>query len=43
VWTLVGTNGITSGGSDFAWRWTKTAEERLLSQAGDEPTACGRG
>jgi len=39
VWTLVKTGGITNDGtSDFAWRWTKTPEERLLSQAGDEPT-----
>jgi uncharacterized membrane protein YhaH (DUF805 family) len=39
VFTLVRTNGIIGGASDFAWRWTETAEERLLAQAGDEPTA----
>ena len=39
VWTLVRTNGLNGGGSDLAWRWTKTAEERLLAQPGDEPTA----
>jgi len=40
VWTLVRTGGITGNGdSDFAWRWTETAEERLLAHAGDEPRA----
>ena len=41
VWTLVRTDGVTSDviGSDFHWRWTPTAEERLLAQAADEPTA----
>jgi outer membrane protein assembly factor BamB len=42
VWTLVRTGGISnSGESDFAWRWAKTPEERLLAWAGDEPTARG--
>ena len=36
--TLVRTNGLTGDAdSDFEWRWTPTAEERLLARAGDEP------
>ncbi len=39
MWTLLRTGGITGDGqSDFAWRWSSTPEERLLAQAGDEPT-----
>ena len=38
-WTLLRTEGVSSGGSDFAWRWSKTSEERLLAQANDKPTA----
>jgi len=39
VWTLFRTGGMTGDGdSDFAWRWAETAEERLLAQAGDDPT-----
>ena len=37
VWTLVRTDGIHGGGSDLAWRWTPTAEDRLLAHAGDDP------
>jgi outer membrane protein assembly factor BamB len=38
VLTLVRTGGITGDAvSDLHWRWTKTPEERLLAQAGNEP------
>jgi len=39
AWTLVRTDGVTSNviGSDFHWRWTPTAEQRLLAQAAAEP------
>jgi outer membrane protein assembly factor BamB len=37
-WAFLRTGGITGEGtSDFQWRWTETPEERLLTQAGDEP------
>jgi hypothetical protein len=40
AWALLRTDGILgAGGAQFAWRWTPTAEERLLAQAGDEPVA----
>jgi outer membrane protein assembly factor BamB len=36
--TLIRTGGMTGeGDSDLHWRWTKSPEERLLAQAGDEP------
>jgi len=39
VFTLIRTGGITGDAdSDLHWRWTKSPEERLLAQAGDEPT-----
>ena len=38
--TLVRTNGITGDAdSDFEWRWTQTAEQRLLARTGGEPSA----
>ena len=41
VWTLVRTDGMTSSaiGSDLHWRWTPTAEERLLASGGTMPPA----
>lgn len=36
-WTLVRTAGINNDAqSDFAWRWTPTPEEQLLTRADDE-------
>ena len=40
VCTLVRTDGVRGeGASELRWRWTPTAEERLLAQAGYEPVA----
>src|SRR5438093_5592949 len=40
MFTLLRTGGITGDAdSDLHWRWTKTPEERLLAQTGDEPAA----
>ena len=33
-WALMRTEGIHGMGSDLAWRWSKTPEQRLLAQAG---------
>src|SRR5437879_1732048 len=38
VWTLIRTGGFSGDfKNDFHWRWTQTAEERLLAEAGREP------
>ncbi len=36
--TLVRTDGISSAGSQLHWRWTPSAEDRLLAR-GDDPVA----
>jgi len=37
---LARTGGFTGGfDNDLAWRWSKTPEERLLAESGDEPMA----
>jgi outer membrane protein assembly factor BamB len=39
-WTAVRTSGITGDHvMEFAWRWTKTSEVQLLTQASDQPAA----
>ena len=41
---LVRTNGLSGdAGSDFEWRWTPTAEQRLLARTGEEPLETTRG
>ena len=40
IWTLVRTDGVAGdGAAEFKWRWTPTAEEKLLAQTGNEPAA----
>jgi outer membrane protein assembly factor BamB len=39
-WTLLRTSGVSGDFSpEYAWRWSATPEERLLTEAGDEPVA----
>jgi len=37
--TLVRTDGISSSGSELHWRWTPSAEDRLLARGNDDPVA----
>jgi outer membrane protein assembly factor BamB len=37
IWTLARTDGVLGGASVLHWRWTPTAEERLLAQGEDAP------
>jgi outer membrane protein assembly factor BamB len=39
AWALIRTGGFTGDmDNDFAWRWTKSPEERLVAEAADEPS-----
>ena len=37
VWLLFRTDGIIGSGSQITWRWTRTAEERLLAKGEETP------
>ena len=37
AWTLVRSDGIGDAGTDFAWRWSPTPEQRLLARVDDAP------
>jgi outer membrane protein assembly factor BamB len=39
VMTIIRTDGIKNGGAQLQWRWTPTAEERLLARGNDDPKA----
>jgi outer membrane protein assembly factor BamB len=40
LFTIIRTDGLKGGsGSQLAWRWTPTAEERLLAQTRNDPAA----
>ena len=37
TFAMIRTDGVSNVASQFHWRWTPTAEERLLAEANDEP------
>lgn len=39
AWALVRTDGVMGAGSELHWRWTPTAEQRLLAHSRDEVLA----
>jgi outer membrane protein assembly factor BamB len=39
VWTLARTDGLLGDRAQLAWRWTPTAEQRLLARATDMPAS----
>ena len=39
VWLLARTDGVMGSGAQLHWRWTPTAEQRLLAQPDDTPAA----
>jgi outer membrane protein assembly factor BamB len=41
AWMLARTDGVIDGGPELAWRWTPTAEERLLARTAADPVAAG--
>jgi outer membrane protein assembly factor BamB len=44
IWALVRTGGISGNGNpDFQWRWTASAEQRLLTQSHNEAVDSGGG
>jgi len=40
---MIRTDGVSSAAKQFHWRWTPTAEERLLAEARDEPFDLAQG
>ena len=39
VFALLRTDGVTGDGlAEFSWRWSETAEQRLVAQARDTPS-----
>jgi outer membrane protein assembly factor BamB len=43
AFTVIRTDGVFLGGSDLHWRWTPTAEQRLLAEGRDERLATAPG